>query len=279
MPTDPNDPRRDDPPPRRRPLEETKPPREWQSAPPSWNSPRMAPLPQGRPSPGLATPEPPPDKPAPQTLAGREMAAMSAGRETPDRSVATAAGPETSAGLPSCYGIDQLVLLVRDPHWTYAWWELTEGNLAAGRREVGTACRLVLRFYDVSWIEWDGANHHTSFDIEIRDPAGNWYVELGKPGATFVAEIGWCDDSGRFRPLVRSNFAALPRDAMSPIVDERWRIREEEYRRMFELSGGDAIGLGSGEIVRALEERLHRELLEGGVSSFGVSSLASRRQT
>jgi hypothetical protein len=112
----------------------------------------------------------------------------------------------------------------------------------------------------------------------VQALAGNWYVEFGKPGASFVAEIGLRGMMGRFVALVRSNTVDLPRDSMSSHVDEQWLISEERYQRMFELSGGAEIGLGSAEILRALEERLRRELAEAGVSSFGISSLASRRE-
>ncbi|HZM16672.1 MAG TPA: DUF4912 domain-containing protein [Candidatus Krumholzibacteria bacterium] len=188
------------------------------------------------------------------------------------------AGVDQGPPLPSRYGVDRLVLLVRDPHWSYAWWEVREDEVERARRDLAEPGRLVLRFYDVSAVDWDGRNHHSSFDIEVHDLAGNWYVELGRPGADFVAELGLRGADGRFLPLVRSNFVAMPRDAMSPQSDAHWIVEEEHYRRMFELSGGEAIGLGSGEILRALEERLRRELIAGGVSSFGISSLASRRQ-
>ena len=171
------------------------------------------------------------------------------------------------------YGVDRLVLLVRDPYWTYAWWEVTAGNVERVQREVGTAATMVLRFYDVSAIDWDGRNHHDTFDLEVQDSAGNWYVELGRPGASWVAELGMRAPDGRFVPLVRSNFVTLPRDGMSAVVDEEWMVLEEEYRKLFELAGGEAIGLGSAEILRWLEERLRRELLGAGISSFGVSSL------
>jgi len=174
--------------------------------------------------------------------------------------------------LPGRYGVDRLVVLVRDPYWVYAWWELTDTTLQGGRVEVGGAADLVLRMYDISAIEWDGANHHAHFDIEIADQAGNWYIELGKPGGSFVGEIGLRTGDGRFLALLRSNYVTLPRDSMSPVVDEEWMVVEEDYRMLFELAGGGSIGLGSGEFQRMLEQRLRSELSSGGVGSFGISS-------
>jgi hypothetical protein len=256
-------------PPARLPLSRTKPPREWRSqgtekAPrrkrgPAAAAEAAAPVievgPEARPAPQVPVPTPPPayaaPAPAPQPPA-----------------------PDTGPELPARYGLDRLVLLVRDPFWTYVWWELTEQRLQTGRGALGAHGELVLRFYDVSALEWDGRNHHGSFDIEVHDAAGNWYVELGKPGASYIAELGVRAADGRFVALVRSNTVTLPRDGMSSVVDEEWMVLEEDYRRLFELAGGEAIGLGSGEILRWLEERLRRELLAGAISSFGVSSLA-----
>lgn len=180
--------------------------------------------------------------------------------------------------LPGRYGVDRLVLLVRDPYWVYAWWELTDASLAAGRRELAADADLVLRVYDVSGIDWDGINHHSHFDIDVADLAGNWYIELGKPGASFVGEIGLRAHDGRFLALLRSNFVTLPRDSMSDVVDEEWMVVEADYRLLFNLAGGDSIGLGSGEIQRMLEQRLRSELASGGVSSFGLTSPGVRER-
>jgi len=179
--------------------------------------------------------------------------------------------------LPRVYGSDRLVLLIRDPWWVYSWWELTETTLAAGRSAIGAPAALALRVYDISAIDWDGANHHAYFDIDVHDLAGNWYIELGKPGASFCAELGLRADDGRFLALVRSNVVTLPRDGMSNVVDEEWMIVEEDFRRLFDLAGGGHIGLGSGDIQRLLEQRLRSELASGGVSSFGLSSPDVRR--
>lgn len=254
---------------RRELLEHTKPPREWRRTRAAAAAPPAAA--GGKPGPEAVSLPLPPGLP-PSTERSETSAGVPRGTPAPE-SAAVDMGPP----LPQGYGIERLVLLVRDPHWSYAWWELTSAQVERAQRELGGAAQLVLRFYDVSAIDWDGTNHHGAFDIEVHDLAGNWYVELGRPGAAFVAEIGLRGADGRFVALVRSNFVSMPLDSMSSVADEQWMIREEEYRRMFDLSGGDAIGIGSGEILRALEERLRRELLAGGVSSFGISSLASRR--
>jgi len=262
-------------------LEKIKPPREWRSgkrttepeAPPA---PRVvkhiaaerAAAPAGSQAPEIAEP-----------VTVTATSSGPAGATTPEpMPPATAAAPVATFELPQRYGVDRLVVLVRDPYWVYAWWELTEARLEDGRRQVGAGSPTVLRVYDISNIDWNGSNHHSAFDIEVEDLAGNWYIELGKPGATFCAELGLRTADGRFLPLLRSNTVTLPRDSMSPVVDEEWMVVEEDYRTLFDLAGGGSIGLGSGEIQRLLEQRLKLELASGGVSSFGVSSASVRRK-
>jgi hypothetical protein len=240
------------------PLEQIKPPREWRS--PRRDAPASGPT---------AAPRVVRHVPA-------EMPAAPAGSHAPDfgapagshTAVAEPQFVEAPPDLPVRYGIDRLVILVRDPHWVYAWWELTESRLQQGQSDIGTESDVVLRIYDISCIDWNGSNHHSFFDIEVEDLAGNWYIELGRPGASFCAELGLRAPDGRFLALVRSNIVTLPRDSMSHIVDEEWMIVEEDYRLLFDQSGGSSIGLGSGEILRMLEQRLKSELASGGVSSF-----------
>lgn len=175
--------------------------------------------------------------------------------------------------LPAYYGVDRLVVLVRDPYWIYAWWELTEGNLGDGRHAMGADAALVLRVYDISAILWDGTNHHSHFDVLVEDLAGSWYLELAKPGASFLAELGLRAPDGRFLALVRSNVVTLPRDTVSDVVDEEWMVVGEEQRLLFELAGGGSVGLGSGDIPRLLEQRLRSEMASG-LSSRGAWSAA-----
>ncbi|MFQ5599904.1 MAG: DUF4912 domain-containing protein [Candidatus Krumholzibacteriia bacterium] len=270
---------------RRNTLDETKPPREWRSGRQERPGPGSSTHPGRTPQVARRVPSSTPDPPAGSSLADTPTSAgdlrhpaeherLPSADRLPAPSVEA---PAAAPGLPERYGEDRMVILVRDPYWAYVWWELTDARLDGARQELREPGQVVLRFYDVSLIDWDGSNHHETFDIDVTDTAGNWYVELAKPGASFCAELGLRATDGRFVPMVRSNTVTLPRDSLSPVVDEEWMVLDEEYRKLFDLSGGGSIGLGSGEILRALEERLRHELASGGVSSFGVSSLAARR--
>ena len=251
----------------RPPLAEIKPPREWRSSR-SVEERRV-------PAPRVLKAMPMPLEPTPEgALPDMGSAAVTGSAHLLAPAPAMAPMPPP-VDLPTRYGVDRLAVLVRDPWWVYAWWELTAGNLTDGRQMMGADAALVLRVYDVSAILWDGTNHHSHFDVGIEDHAGCWYLELGKPGASFLAEIGLRAPDGRFLALVRSNAVSLPRDGVSDVVDEEWMVLGEAERELFERAGGGSFGPGSGELSRLLEQRLRTEMASGLSSRAAASPGAS----
>jgi hypothetical protein len=268
-----------------RPIGEIKPPREWRTTR-SVEERRVAPPRVTKTAPEPTSPERPwpayppflrPDLPEPRwpgiDAPGGSHAPYVAPTVPPPAPLGAAA---PSPELPARYGIDRLVALVRDPYWVYAWWELTASCIASGRREIGDDAVLVLRVYDITAILWDGMNHHSHFDVRIDEEAGSWYLELGKPGASFVAEIGLRAPDGRFLALVRSNVVSLPRDGVSDVIDDEWMLLEADERLLYERAAG-GLGGASGEFSRLLEQRLRAEMASG-LSSRGAASggLAAR---
>lgn len=253
--------------PARPPLAAVKPPREWRSSH-SVEERRVAP-------PRVVKALPVPFEAAHEIQLPQASGSATAGSAHLDAPRAHMAPAPPADELPLRYGVDRLAILVRDPWWVYAWWELTEGNLSDGRRAMGAESALVLRVYDVSAVLWDGTNHHSHFDIGIEDHAGCWYLELGKPGASFLAEIGLRAPDGRFLALVRSNCVSLPRAEVSDVVDEEWMVLGEAERELFERAGGGGFGVGSGELPRLLEQRLRAEMASGLSSRAAASPGAS----
>ena len=118
------------------------------------------------------------------------------------------------------------MLVPRDPWWLFAFWEITpatrEAALAARserrpiRRVPCCACS-TSRFVDPR-----GSNASLSFDVEVPRERESWYVNVGRPAASYCAEIGLRTASGHFLPLVRSNVVVTPRATPSPDREVRW---------------------------------------------------------
>ena len=170
--------------------------------------------------------------------------------------------------LPVTYGENNLVLLVRDPWWFYAYWEVTpkrEREVLGLIKESGLFVEAkVLRVYDVTDKIWPDTP--IFFDIETGF-ANNWYVDVGKPDRQWVSELGFRTRGGRFFALVRSNMIRTPRFGVSDILDEEWLLPDELYWKIFGLSGGLGMQKSSLDV---------REVLERYLRGLGASENSSR---
>jgi len=131
--------------------------------------------------------------------------------------VARPSEPTESYPLPAGYGDNRVVLMARDPHWLFTYWETPpiEGFLdwppGEGRPEESAR---VLRVHDVT--------DQSSYDVEIGTDIGSWYLNVGKPKHSYYVEIGRRTKSGRFVLLARSNVVSTPADSVSEIIAEEW---------------------------------------------------------
>ena len=136
-----------------------------------------------------------------------------------------------SAPLPKAYGRDRLVLMPIDPYWVHAYWEIgphLASDPASGGEKGTEGARRILRVYDVTFIDFDGANAHSAFDIEITPEAQNWYINLWSPGKSLCAELGLVHRDGTFSPRVRSNRIQTPPAWTSLNTEERWIRTDRE---------------------------------------------------
>lgn len=171
-------------------------------------------------------------------------------------------GPE----LPSNYKHDKLYVMVRDPNWIYAYWDLSGGVRDRLDREVQGGV-WVLRVHNV--------NAGAYADVPVLIEGGNWYLPVASD-TEYRLELGVIDASGRFHVAVASASIRTPRMGVSDVADEEWMILEEEFRRLMEYSGQVAQQLSGS---RTLSEFLSGRHRLAGMHSAGVSSLgASKRK-
>ena len=143
------------------------------------------------------------------------------------------------------YGINRVRLLVRDPEWIFAYWDVNPAGMRELERSLGerglALSRLTLRLLDpVS----GGAS-----DILLPPGARWWYIRTDSARRTYRAELGVTLPSGEFRRLAESNTVVTPRVGPSP---QRAR-RRMSYRDARELppSAAEAAGLAESETGRA----------------------------
>ena len=173
--------------------------------------------------------------------------------------------------FPPGYGDNKIVLLVRDPWWVYAYWEIQKNREEDITRKIEKsgekAVKSILRVYDVTDVNFNGKNAHSFFDIELKGLASSWYINVGSPGRAWVVDIGIVSNKGNFYLLARSNVAKTPRYGMSDQLDAEWMAPEEDFWKMFSLSGGFGVGKGSLEVREMIKKRLEEQVTSGGISS------------
>lgn len=177
---------------------------------------------------------------------------------------------EPTRELPRNYGDNQIYLMVRDPYWIYAYWEIQKENQEKTLARLGgnwNDVQSVLRLYDTAKKETAPA----FFDISLQGLARNWYIQV-EPNRSYVVEIGLLHHDGRFLPLARSNEVTTPRAGMSEVVDEQWM--GIDFEKMYALSGGFEVGKSSLELRKLMEERL-KGAISSGSGAGVISSLAS----
>jgi hypothetical protein len=185
---------------------------------------------------------------------------------------------DAGAPLPEGYGDNRLVIMVRDPFWFFAYWEITheraEQIRTAHGRDSWDRATLILRVYDLGESSQTPIDSAAHFDVEVNKFARQWYVHVPESGHVYVADLGLRWPDGKFVALFRSNVIRQPTGRVSDLVDSQWMtvgIAQQEWEVMARM----AIGVGSSkggsaEASNAMSLRWEflRSVFSGSVSSW-----------
>ena len=175
--------------------------------------------------------------------------------------------------LPTGYGKDRIVCMVRDPYWLHAYWELTRHAIQRAEAALGEewhTSKPILRLLDVTSNDITATSETIVRDIEIHGGCNSWYIDVNHPPRSFRIDIGYLSKRGRFYVLARSNVVNTPRAGISDVIDENWSdFDSKKADRIYAMSGGFDAGASSLELKQLFEERLRRPLGSPSVTSFG----------
>ncbi len=147
--------------------------------------------------------------------------------------------PQPSRDVPDEYGDTRIVLLVRDPEWVFAYWEINdETRNAMSIPRNGSSQKFVLRLYKVTGRDWPSEAAHYFFDVDVSADAKSWYVHLPEANEAWCAELGMIDGSDNYTHVCRSNPVNTPPNSISEELDSEWMTVEESFEKITRLSGG-----------------------------------------
>jgi hypothetical protein len=168
---------------------------------------------------------------------------------------------------------DRLVVMVRDPYWLHAYWELTRTGVDRAQAALGQewhAVRPILRLVEVTDGGTTSAVETPVRDIDIHGGVNNWYVDVQDPPKSYRIDIGYLAASGKFFVLARSNVVTTPKAGSNERLDENWSDIAGDFERIYAQSGGyNGDGNGSVELQEVFEERLRRPMGSSLISRCG----------
>lgn len=187
--------------------------------------------------------------------------------------------PEHPAELPEEYEDTRVVLLVRDPEWVFAYWDIAPETRREHKIEKGRHDKtMALRIYDITGIDPQEEEANRYYDIVINDYATSWYLRIPEVDRTWRVDLGYYDPgNGDFVTLARSNWVRTPPSGMSSYESEEveWmRVDQENFEEILRLSGGlhsTQDIRGSENVMKAISEKLKIQVKEG-VSSGSLAS-------
>ncbi len=230
----------------------------------------------------------PPARPRPQVAAARNTSSAPTGEEAVERSKYDVGVPtkdlsaKVPKDLPAGYGKDRIVVMVRDPYWLHAYWELTRQAIQRAEAALGQdwhGAKPILRLLDVSSHDTTSSAEAIVRDVDIHGGCNNWYIDVLNPPRSYRVDIGYLARNGQFYVLARSNVVTTPRAGLSDVIDENWAdIDVKKADRIYAMSGGFDPTASSLELKQLFEERLRRPMGSPAVTSFGSGAFLPGKQ-
>jgi uncharacterized protein len=152
--------------------------------------------------------------------------------------------------LPDSYGTGRLFLAARDPHWLFAYWDLSWQQMADYRGQASDG-RLLLRVFE--------KNHAQPIhEFTLHHDARNWYIPVNKAATSYTAQLGFWRHDGHFHVVSRAREATTPADSISPDTTAKFATIPIDIPFQ-ELLGIIRSHIRDGERLAEALQRLQRE--------------------
>ena len=134
--------------------------------------------------------------------------------------------------LPDRYNETRIVLLLRDPLWAYAYWDIKDTELAELHADPFYN-GLFLRVYELKDPTPAKKTVLDFFDIPIKESDDCWYINLNKAGRYYCVEL-FSEVHSKVTPLCVSNVVHSP---LGYIAEHRDDFFNDPDSMMIILSG------------------------------------------
>lgn len=164
---------------------------------------------------------------------------------------------------------DSIILLIVDPHYAFAYWDISSQSIEEAIRHVGLLHKLTLRFYDAT--KSPPSEEQNFWDIEVFDRVGNWYIKLDDPSQILVVDIGLKDDSGRYCAISRTHAMKLKTETLAA-SDSTKQALEIPLIDLVSNSADEPLSANHQMLKRILGPHFYNLLIRGDFESIVGSS-------
>lgn len=186
--------------------------------------------------------------------------------------------PVNKLGLPKNYGDTAITILPKDPVCIFAYWSINEQTKNTLKDRYGQDffknSKLVIRICDIT-----DKTQKTGFDVFVDSDIDSYYVNVGKFNRSWLANMGYMTDKGKFISVAKSNELNMPRYGISPITDEQWVMLENEFEKILQKSNLLNIGTSSlensKEISKIIFEKWKKILFNSLPGSHSIANSKS----
>jgi uncharacterized protein len=175
--------------------------------------------------------------------------------------------------LPEAYGTGKLLLVAREPHWLYAWWDLMPQQQRSYNARSAQG-HLVVRIYD-------GPGHGKPLsEVHVHPESRHWFIHVDRAATDYVAELGYYGPKLQWATITSSTPATTPPDTVS--TDQTFLFATVPAQRPLTDLAALAQQTVPADLppVEAERERILAELISfhaaapGGASSAELAELA-----
>jgi len=169
---------------------------------------------------------------------------------------------------------DRLVLMVRDPFWLHAFWEVSAKTMERAKVALGHLWYNsipVLRLIKLSADGTGAPKRDLVRDIPVHGGVNNWYLDVTNPPSTFIVELGYLTKERKFHVTLSSNIVETPQQQVIDELDKldgNWKGVADDLGRVFKLSSGET---NSQELKTVMEEQLGRSMSPQLLSRYRVA--------
>ncbi len=140
--------------------------------------------------------------------------------------------------IPEAYHDTSIHLLLRDPFWAFAYWDVNQKELEIVR-EVHPDLQLKLRAYEFSQPRLPLSQCREYFDISVREHDNSWYINLNHTGCWYTVSL--LAEEGEWQEILcSSNQVYSPLGYWTERVEEL--KRDKRHLELFKLGTSDANG-------------------------------------